>query len=91
MIFSSVLLPLPFGPMIPKNSPVSTEKLMSVRACWRSNVLRSNGWRKCSFNVEVASCGNTNDFEIAETSTATDRAVAVGSARPARRTTATPA
>ena len=32
-ILSSVLLPLPFGPMMPKNSPVSTEKLTSSSAC----------------------------------------------------------
>ena len=29
MILSSVLFPLPFGPMIPKNSPGSTRKLTS--------------------------------------------------------------
>ena len=60
---SSVLLPLPFGPTTPKNSPASTEKLTSFNASLRSYVVRRNGCRKYSLKYVRCSCGIRNDFE----------------------------
>src|SRR5215211_1140477 len=72
-ILSSVLLPLPFGPMTPKNSPGSTAKLTSSSARFCSNVLRRHGWRKCSLNVVRCSCGIENVFVTPATSMAAGR------------------
>src|SRR3954452_3665329 len=70
MILSSVLLPLPFGPITPKNSPRATENDTSCRASCCSDDVRLNGWRKSSFTVVRRSCGSVKAFETPSTSTA---------------------
>src|SRR5215469_15391602 len=72
-ILSIVLFPLPFGPMIPKNSPCATSNETSTSACWRSYVVRCQGWRNTSLNVVVLWCGNTNDLLTFRTSKASER------------------
>src|SRR4051795_36109 len=69
-IFSSVLLPLPFGPMTPKNSPASTVKVKSCSVGLRSYTEPWNGWRNTSLSVVRCPCGIENVFETCSTSIA---------------------
>src|SRR5215470_4484657 len=69
-ILRSVLLPLPFAPMIPKNSPGATWKVTSSSACCSSYEARRNGCWKYSFSVVRRSCGSWNVFDTCKTSIA---------------------
>src|SRR5215475_1193867 len=60
---SSVLLPLPFGPTMPKNSPSPTENVTSRSASFRSYAMRLKGCAKYSFSRARCSCGIQNVFE----------------------------
>ena len=62
-IFSSVLLPLPFGPTMPKNSPSATAKVTSRSASLRSYSTRLSGCAKYSLSRARCSCGIQNAFE----------------------------
>ncbi len=68
IIFKRVLLPLPFSPMIPKNSPSSTSKLMSFKASNTSYDSGLNTPVSASNSVVRFSCGIRNDFSSFSTS-----------------------
>ncbi len=83
MHFSSVLLPLPLRPTIPKNSPWAMSKLMSWTACSSSYSVLRNGCSTRSLSVEYCWCGSLNVLLAACTETA--GATALGGMRsPAR-------
>src|SRR5438552_2135986 len=69
-ILSSVLLPLPLGPTMPRNSPSATEKVTSRSTSCRSYVIRFSGCAKYSLSRARCSCGIRNDFETPTTSIA---------------------
>src|ERR1700689_365665 len=52
-IFSRVLLPAPFRPIMPTTSPCLTSKLTSFRAMNCSTSLLRNGWRSLSSIVSA--------------------------------------
>src|SRR5271165_5337092 len=52
MHFSSVLLPLPLRPTMPKNSPCAIWTLMSLTACSSSYSVLRSGWSTRSLSVE---------------------------------------
>ena len=70
MILSSVLLPLPFGPMIPKNSPCCDREAHVVERLLHLVGRAAKGWRKYSLSVVRRSCGSRKAFETPETSIA---------------------
>src|SRR5256886_768085 len=70
MHLSSVLLPEPLRPTMPKNSPPRTAKETSLRASKRSNPVRRSGWSARSFSVWTCSRGMLNVFDTPSTTTA---------------------
>src|SRR3954465_11488782 len=68
--FSSVLLPEPLRPTIPKNSPFGTTNETSSRAWRRSKRARLKGWTARSLSVETFSWGSRKAFETPSTTTA---------------------
>src|SRR5262245_38789161 len=67
---SSVLLPLPLRPTIPKNSPALTSKLTSFSASSSSYVLDAKGCRARSLSVVYCWCGRRKLLLTARTATA---------------------
>src|SRR5262249_39649095 len=88
--FSSVLLPLPLRPTIPKNSPRNTSTLTSSTAWSTSNRRVRKGWSARSFSVWYCSCGSRKLFETWErlTAGATDALGRRITPEPASRTIA---
>src|SRR3954469_7328730 len=67
---SSVLLPEPLRPTIPKNSPCSTWKPTSSTAVNWSNPERRKGCSARSLSVCICSCGRLKCFETPSTTMA---------------------
>src|SRR5438874_11630449 len=92
MHLSSVLLPDPFRPTMPKNSPGGTANETSFSASKRSWPARRSGWSARSFSVWICSRGMLKVFDTPSTTTAgtppvealTRRNVAVGGVASAR-------
>ena len=89
---SSVLLPEPLRPTIPKNSPWSTANETSRTASNSSKLSARNGWSARSLSVCICSCGRRNVFETPSTTMAGPLEVmrsmiagALSAAAPARR------
>jgi len=61
--FSSVLLPDPLRPTMPKNSPSPISTETSLTASSTSNVVERNGCSIRSLSVEYRWCGSLNDLD----------------------------
>src|SRR5437764_13766477 len=70
MHLSSVLLPEPFRPTMPKNSPGGTANETSLSASKRSWPVRRKGWSARSFSVWICSRGMLKVFDTPSTTTA---------------------
>src|SRR5437764_1826595 len=70
MHLSSVLLPEPFRPTMPKNSPGGTANETSLSASKRSWPARRSGWSARSFSVWICSRGMLKVFDTPSTTTA---------------------
>ena len=70
MHLSSVLLPDPLRPTIPKNSPRGTANETSLSASKRFDPARLNGCSARSLSVCTCSFGRVNVFETLSTTTA---------------------
>ena len=67
-----MLLPLPFGPMMPKNSPRSTPKETSSQRLLRSYADASEWVQEVFLERRALLVREPEDFEIAATSTTAD-------------------
>ena len=82
MHFSSVLLPLPLLPTIPKNSPSAISTLTSSTACSVSAMRVRSGWSAFSLRVRAFSRGSRKLLERLRTEMADGRAADAPTARP---------
>jgi hypothetical protein len=76
MIFSSVLLPDPLRPTMPKNSPRWTSKDTPRSTCCSRKVVRRNGCTARSLSESTRCSGTRNVFSTSRTSITTGRSCA---------------